>query len=275
MLVFGAVLEERRRLQGALAAERNQLRELNEALERRVAERTEQVRALSASLLLAEQQERERLSESLHDDLQQLLYANLLRLRLVRERLAVTGDQAMAAVAAELEAVGGLVRQTIELTRALVAELDPPIGGGGGEGLADAVGALAERMRQDHGLQVDILVTGPAPALGHDAERLLLRIVRELLFNVVKHAGTHHAELRLGHEDGAVRIEIADDGNGFDPSSLAWPAVGRRSYGLHRIRERLSLVDGDLSLDARPGGGTRVAVRLPFTDPPERPSAGD
>jgi PAS domain S-box-containing protein len=256
---------EREQLLAALASERNQLQALNEALEERVGERTRQVRALASALALAEQQERARLSQVLHDDLQQLLYGQLLRLRVLRDGLDA---EDLALVEGELDEMGRLLRQAIELTRTLVAELHPP--GIDPAGLDVAIQALAERMTREHGLHVAVEVTTPVAEVDRDIAALLLPMVREVLFNVVKHAGTPSARVAIAQDDHRLSLVVADDGQGFDARGEVSPMPERRGYGLSSIQERLSLIGGRLEVASQPGAGTRVTIHVPLA--PAQPS---
>ncbi len=93
---------------------------------------------------------------------------------------------------------------------------------------------------------------------------MLFHATRELLFNVVKHAGVSAAELRLSSDTNELRIVVADDGVGFDLTRqpLQSTAAG---FGLFSIRERITQLGGRLEIDTAPGQGTRVALIVPAT----------
>ena len=259
VICSGTDLTDRKRLTAALAEERNRLEDLNEALEERVAERTAQLRALAGALSLAEQQERARLSQVLHDDLQQLLYGQLLHMRLLRDGL-VGGDLAAAAI--EVEELDRLLRDSIGLTRSLVVDLNPPVLTT--EGLGEALRWLAEAMGREHGLEVAVTLEAPVMLASRDAEMLLLQMARELLFNVVKHAGTRQATVALRQEDGQVTLEVADEGAGFDLAAVRSGQGAARRFGLFSIEERLSLIGGRIDIETRPGAGTKVTISVPL-----------
>jgi signal transduction histidine kinase len=241
MLVLGAALAE-------LAAERGRLA-------RRVGRRTRQVRALGRALTLAEQQERTRLSQVLHDDLQQVLFGQLMRLGLVRESLA---DSAADDVARELAETDRLVRHAIEITRTTVAHMRPAELSA--DGLAEGLRMLAASMEAEYRLRVEVVVEADEMEVGADVQILVLKMVRELLFNVVKHADTDHARVTMTGDAATIRLTVSDDGRGFEPSVPA----NARSFGLRSIRERLDLVGGRIDIDARPSAGTRVSLSVPL-----------
>jgi signal transduction histidine kinase len=218
-----------------------QLKSLNETLERKVEQRSRQVRELSRALALAEQEERKRIAYVLHEDLQQLLVGAKM-------------------VAQDVDRLREILDRAIDLSRSLSHELSPPLLQG--EDLSDLLLWLAERKRELYGIAIVVQVGGavsvPDPAL----RVLLYQLVREILFNVVKHAGTDQARLWAERADGHVRIVVEDDGAGFDPAELesTHEATG---MGLPRVRERLALVGGWLEVASEVGQGTRVGITVP------------
>ena len=87
------------------------------------------------------------------------------------------------------------------------------------------------------------------------------RVLQECLANVYKHAAASAATLRLDRLDGALRVELADDGRGFDP------AVAGPGHGLANLRERAANLGGQLVIDSAPGRGTRVELTFPLDSP--------
>jgi signal transduction histidine kinase len=90
---------------------------------------------------------------------------------------------------------------------------------------------------------------------------LLFQIVRELLFNVVKHADTDRATVTIDEADGGLIIIVADEGAGFDPAALKPKTEG--GFGLFSVRERLRLFGGTLEIESAPGEGTRMIATIP------------
>lgn len=220
------------------------LRQLNEDLEARVAERTAEARALARALTLAEQEERRRIGQVLHDDLQQVLHG-------VQMQLA-SGNPRRAAE---------LVERASRLTRTLAHELTPPSLQGGT--LGDLVGWLAGRQREAYGVEVEVDVDERTPRVDEAMRVLLYGVLREFLFNVVKHAGAHRVLVTVEPvgED-AVRLVVADDGVGFD-------AEARRpgGIGLAGAQDRIRLAGGRLEVATAPGAGTRVVIEVPALSP--------
>jgi PAS domain S-box-containing protein len=232
------------------------LKALNEALEERVEQRTRQVQTLASQLLLAEQKERGRISQVLHDDLQQQLVSLRIQLGLLQN---VTQEETL------LKKIGELmerVTDAIQTTRSLSVELSPPVLHK--EGLTDAIRWLAAQMQQLYGLEVEVEAKGSFHVLERERHVLLFQIVRELLFNVVKHAGVSQTIVTIQEVDGAYRVDVVDQGMGFDPESLLRGGLPWGGQGLVNAHERLRLLGGYLQIDSTPGIGTRAIVYVPM-----------
>ncbi len=246
------------------------IRRANEELEARVQERTSelavranQLRALAGELTISEQRERKRLANLLHDHLQQLLVGAKYRLTVLSNRVA---DDGTKLAAKEIEA---LIDEAIRSSRSLTAELSPPILHDAG--LTAGLEWLGRRVADTHGLFVYLKAEqiGPLP---EDLTIVLFEAVRELLFNVTKHADTNSAAVILRQIDNFLEIAITDQGVGFDPNDIP-PAGGTGSgFGLFSLRERLELFGGKLMIDSAPGRGSRFMIAVPITKVESKPS---
>jgi len=162
-----------------------------------------------------------------------------------------------------LRHVDQLVSDAIGVSRTLTVELSPPILHDGG--LARALEWLARRMKDDHGLTVRVKAEGGEPENLADPLRVLLfEAVRELLFNVVKHAGTQEASvtLRVG-KDRTVQVTVQDGGVGFDSDAIYQRGAPER-FGLFSIRERLTLLNGHVDVQSGPRQGTCITLVAPL-----------
>ncbi|MCC3770122.1 sensor histidine kinase, partial [Streptomyces sp. UNOC14_S4] len=110
---------------------------------------------------------------------------------------------------------------------------------------------------------------GEPRALPVESEVALLRLTQEALANVARHARADRAAVTLAYLDGQVTLDIYDDGVGFAPG--AGPADGRRTFGLHGMRERIAELGGTFTVESAPGEGTAVAVTLPVPGPAPAP----
>jgi len=246
--------------------------ELVEALEQREEERLAAVekqanaaRAMAFDLTRDEQRGRRRLGELLHNQLQQLLAAAKLRVSMVHSAVEA------ADVRHSLAEIVSLLEDSIRASRALTAELTPPILYEGG--LTPAVEWLARQMGPAHGLAVSVEADPEAEPGSEEARVMLFACVRELLLNVAKHAGVDAASVWIGlSEGGATKVQVTDEGRGFDPMTVA---VGDEEdrLGLHSIQQRLALLGGMMTVDSGPGQGSRVTLQIPRAGTPARAEA--
>jgi signal transduction histidine kinase len=240
-----------------------QLKNLNETLEHRVAERTreaveqaQKLRLLSAELSLAEEAERRRIAEMLHEDLQQLLVAARMQLA----ALCRTQDAAQREPIAR--EIADVLERSFQLTRSLSVELAPPVLYE--HGLAAALEWLAAETRKNYNVAVTVEADSLANPKVADVRIFLFRAVRELLLNSVKHAVGSAVRITMQHlRPDKVRIIVADGGPGFDPTSLDDKRTGSQTFGLLSIRERVSGFGGEFHISSGPKRGTRITLSLP------------
>ena len=252
VLVFHDVTEKRRS-EEALARAKDELEQRVAERTAELAKRAAQLRALTGELTLAEQRERSRLAKVLHDHLQQLLVAAKFRAAV----LGRSGDELVKQATKELE---GLIDESIAVSRDLTAELSPPILHEAG--LNTGLQWLARRMADKHGLFVDLEIEEDRQ-LPEQLKILLFDSVRELLFNIVKHAQTSSAAVNSRHVDGRLQITVSDPGVGFDPTTMLAVGVGGVGFGLFGIRERLELMGGALQIQSTPGQGSLFVLSVP------------
>jgi signal transduction histidine kinase len=168
-----------------------------------------------------------------------------------------------------VEEMSGALRAAVQVMRSLSVSLSPPVLHD--EGLYEAVRWLASLMQQQHGLAVAVTAEGPLPPLDEDLRVLIFQTIRELLFNVAKHAGVAEAAVALAAAEGQLRVEVSDAGRGFDPAAPAKAnaeaggAAGTDpgSQGLLWAQRRLQLLGGRVEVQSQPGEGTRVTIVVP------------
>ncbi len=256
MIGIGVDISERKRTERCLRAAQ---KELEEKVRQRTAElqmRADQLSRLASELTVAEQRERHRLAQVLHDHLQQLLVAAQMRLRQLSAKAAMDHK----AVLNQLEE---LISDAIRESRSLTVELAPPILR---EGFASGLHWLADWMRWHYDLEVELRLDRRVTIPREDVRILLFQSTRELLFNVAKHAGSKTALVATGiHEEGTLFVSVSDRGVGFDPAAIFDRKAGT-GFGLLSIRERLSVLGGRLTIDSAPGRETKVTITAPHAE---------
>lgn len=223
--------------------------------EAKIQEYQQRLRSLASQLTVAEDRERRAIAADLHDHVGGALALTRLQLAQVHRKLS---DQDVST--ALIEEVSQTIQQAIRDTRNLIFELSSPMLDE--LGLGAAIEEWTKHQIEDrHGLRVELLdeVRGTEP--GDDLRAILFRSVRELLTNVVKHAGATSAVVRLAEEDGRMTVTVQDDGVGFDPTSLT---SRDQTFGLFSIQERMENLGGEFTIVSRPGAGCTTSLRVPF-----------
>ncbi len=156
-------------------------------------------------------------------------------------------------------AIEARLAEAMAATRSLAVQLSPPAlhRSGLGAALAD----LARRMAELHGLRVELDCPPDETGGGADLRAMLYQAVRELLFNVAKHAGVDAAAVRIERGEGRLGVEVRDAGCGFEPEAV--DAGDGTGLGLFGLGERLQALGGELQIDSRPGRGSRIRLEVP------------
>jgi PAS domain S-box-containing protein len=224
--------------------------------ERRILADQEQLRALTAELLMVEEQERRKIAAELHDSVGQILA--FLKIEL--------GDLQRTGLAKEsvntVRHIREQVEQAIKQTRTLTFEMSPP------ElytlGLDPAVEELAQRFTEARNFKCSVECVGRPKPLTDPAKILLYRSIRELLINAAKHARAEAVRIRIYWLEDGIRITIEDNGTGFDTARLDGTLCDKPAgFGLLSIRERLTHIGGSLDIRSSSGKGTKITLSVP------------
>ncbi|MCW5982287.1 MAG: sensor histidine kinase [Bryobacteraceae bacterium] len=202
--------------------------------------------------------ERQRLAADFHDGPLQNFAGLQMRLEVVRKLLERDPSEGLRDLA-ELQRLTGA--QTCEI-RAFIRDLAASEDGGAGPA---TVGFAVERFRRESGLPADLEGEDAVSALDCVRAREVVKIVREGLHNIHKHAGASHAAVRIGRPDGGLEIAIADDGKGFPfDGAYALDELDRMGMGPQSIKRRVRALGGDLVVQSRPNAGAELRIRIPL-----------
>ncbi len=215
----------------------------------------ENARLYERAQTLAALEERQRLARELHDSVSQALYGIALGARTART-LVDRPETEIDQLASPLDYVLSLAEAGLAEMRALIFELRPE--SLDSEGLVAALNKRAEAISARHQIEVnlDLCVEPPVPLRMKES---LYRVAQEALNNIVKHARASHVTVSLACLNGTIRMEVKDDGAGFD-TSQDYPG----HFGLHTMRERIEELGGELLVESRPQNGTRIFASVPL-----------
>jgi two-component system, NarL family, sensor histidine kinase UhpB len=217
----------------------------NAMLERLESEREESMRRVIG----AQEAERLRVAQELHDEVGQNLTAALLQLARVRMH---AGPDLEVEVGAATETV----RSNLDDLRRIAQRLRPQALDE--LGLTSALSQFTARLSVQAGLEIEAHLDAQLPPLTREEELVIYRVAQEALTNVVRHAGATRSEVRLERAPDRLTLRVADDGRGLDEGDAA-------SGGIRGMHERASLIHADLHVGRRNGGGTEVVLHVPLS----------
>ena len=238
------------------------LRKTNDGLERRVAERTQQLRDQAIHLETVREDERKRIAREIHDELGSLLVALKMDTHWLGKRVPE-----QPALVAKLQGMGRLIDTAVDNVGRIITDLRPSILDH--QGLWAALEWQAQEFIESSELEATLAVqvaAGVPPPEGGLAIAAF-RIFQEMLSNVARHAQARSVRLQIAVDapPGTVlTIDVRDDGVGAAPEALADP----HSFGVMGMRERAGHFGGRLFIDSAPGQGTRVRLEMPLQNPP-------
>ncbi len=236
-----------------VAEDITQRKHAGDALRRSAAEH----QALSRRLVELQESERRQLSRELHDRVGQNLTALRINLDILQTALASSGS---GEVRARVDDSAALLESTMDTIENVMSELRPPMLDD--HGLAAALDWHASKFSVRTGIAVAVTGSEPAVRPAPQVEIALFRIAQEALNNVAKHARARHVEIALDHANGVCVMSVQDDGIGFDRVE-ATSDKPKPGLGMVTMRERAQAVGGRFEVQALPGRGTRLTVRVP------------
>jgi len=211
-----------------------------------------QLRLMASELSLLQEEERRKMATYLHDTIGQALAVAKIKLKGVQEAVRSNG------ILDSMNEILELIEFAIQETRSLTFDLSPPILYE--LGFESAVEWLAEQIGEKQNLRITYENDRAEKPLGNDVRVVLFQTVRELLLNVVKHAEAKTVKISLCREGDNLRIDLRDDGIGFDTSEIFSCRSKNRGFGLFDIRERLRHLGGHVEVKSQAGFGTHVTL---------------
>ncbi len=215
-----------------------------------------ELRELAYAMNSVREQEKRRIAQELHDELGQALTALKLDVAWLSERLPA-GD---TAIAEKLNAMQAMIDGTVAATRRISSDLRPLILDD--LGLVPAAEWLVQEFTQRTGIPCELVVRSPNLELKDPHATAIFRILQESLTNVARHAKAQRVEVALGRSDGTVTLNVRDNGRGFNLDDPRRP----NAFGLMGLRERVSLLGGDVRIESQPGQGTVLHVQIPLEE---------
>jgi PAS domain S-box-containing protein len=213
---------------------------------------------LNQRLMRAQEQERSRVARELHDDVCQQIAVFTLDLEHLREQIPGTDADTRRRASELCEGVRTLGDEVRAISHRLHSSKLEFLG------LPAAAGSLCREIASSHHLAVDYEHENVPAKLADAIAISVFRVLQEALSNVVKHAGATECRVSLRANDDELRLEVSDNGRGFDIQS----AVAHAGLGLVSMQERLRLVNGRIAIDSRPGAGTTLRASVPLRQDP-------
>jgi signal transduction histidine kinase len=209
-----------------------------------------------------EEDARHKLARDLHDGPTQDVSAIAMRLNFAR--LLMERDSARARV--ELEKLEDLAHRTVREIRSMLFALRPVVLET--EGLLAALNQYTDNLRESDDLPIDVDAEGYQDCLDIETQGVVFAIIEEAVNNARKHAEASRILVRLSVQDDLFVAQVIDNGRGFDLNAVEADYGSRGSLGLVNLRERAGLVEGNVTIDSEPGGGTSVTLVVPIVEEP-------
>ena len=214
----------------------------------------ERMRALSAQLLMAHEDERRRISRELHDEIGQALTVTKVSLEALKK---TAGELASAA-----ERTMSTVANAVQQVRNLSLDLRPPMLDD--LGLVAALRSYLDRQAQDADFSVHFEIDSITSEVSTEIETACFRVAQEAMTNIIRHARPRQVRVELRQCEGTLRLLVHDDGIGFDVAAARQRAVRGECLGLLGMEERVTLLGGQIDVKSTPGHGTEILACFPI-----------
>jgi signal transduction histidine kinase len=217
---------------------------------------------LLGELLRAQEEERQRISTEIHDSVAQLMVSASYH---TQSSSALLGQSKFDQARDEADFATKIIGRCVKELRGIVTELYPPALSE--LGLLGALQENVEYFRRETGVACQVLSTTLPQQLSSVQEMVIYRVVQEALNNVRKHAQATEAQISLDTDANEITVEVWDNGKGFDVAGTRGAKSQSGRVGLLTMRSRAQMLGGNLKIEARPEGGTRVILTIPRSSP--------
>ncbi len=224
----------------------------------------EQLRHLSRRILLAQEEERKRISRELHDVVAQMLTGINIRLATLKMEAAANTK----GLSQKISRAQRLVERSVDRVHRFARELRPAVLDD--LGLVPALHSYLKIFAKETGIRTSLTACAKLEKLSAAKRTVLYRVAQEALTNVACHAQASQASVEIRQVANHIRMQIRDDGRAFDVER-ALRAKGAPHLGLLGMRERVEMVGGRFSIDSKPGQGTVVQAQIPFHNGNQHP----
>jgi len=208
---------------------------------------------VSRKLIEAQEAERTRIARELHDDINQRLAILAINLKTVKQDLSLSEAKTSRRIEEACAQVSGLENDIQALSHRLHSSGLEYLG------LEAAVSGCCRELSEQQNLAIHVRFDGVPQTLPHEVSLCLFRVLQEAVHNAVKYSGVRDFEVSLTGGANEIELFVHDSGIGFDPE-----ASRRHGLGLTSMRERLRLVNGQLSIESKPQHGTTILARVPL-----------
>ena len=215
-------------------------------------------RQLLAREIKVQEEERRRIARELHDEVGQSLTGLIMSLDALEQTVSGDGREQLRR---HLTEARDIASGTLQEIRRVIFDLRPTLLDD--LGLAAAVDWYVKTSLSKAGIQPVVRAGGLDTRLPQRLEVALYRLVQEAVTNVIKHSYARQCTVSVTRTDGSVETVVEDDGRGFDPDKIS--RAGEEHLGIVGMQERVRSLGGQFAIDSRPGGGTRVRIRIPLT----------
>ena len=241
-----------------IASQKEKLKILEEG-KQQLKESHDKLRQLAAHLQSVREEERTHIAREIHDELGQMLTALKMDVALLQRKVKNVNPNLNEA-ANDMQAMSGLIDDTIKSVRKIATELRPEILDE--LGIKDAIEWETQIFRNRTGIECEFITNLNEQNLERDQATALFRILQETLTNIARHANATEVKVTLNHEDNELIMEIIDNGKGITDAETQ----GEKSLGILGMRERTMLLGGEFKIQGISGKGTKVIVRIPIDD---------